>query len=133
MKWGYKNMQRFSISKLIIWTSLISILVLVFYNTRDLFFGTKFSINSAPNGSTLREDFLPISGVAKHALSLEINGRIVSVDPNGFFSDGALLSPGYNIIEIKQKDRFGKEQQKTLHLVAQPTSAVATAMVINYQ
>jgi hypothetical protein len=126
-------MKKPHISKLIMWIGLSSVLMLVFYNTKDLFFGTKFSIKSAPDGATLTDTFLPISGVAKHASSLEINGRIVSVDPNGAFNDGALLSPGYNIIEIKQRDRFGKEQKKTLHLVAQPSSDLATATVIHYQ
>lgn len=126
-------MKNLPISKLIIFGSIISVLVLVFYNTKDIFFGTKFSIDSAPDGATLRENFLPISGVAKHALSLEINGRVVSIDTDGVFNDGALLSPGYNVIEIKQKDRFGKEKQKTLHLVAEPSSDLATSVQIHYQ
>ncbi len=126
-------MKKPHISKLIMWIGISSVLMLVFYNTKDLFFGTAFSIKSASDGATLTDTFLPISGMAKHASSLEINGRIVSVDPSGVFNDGALLSPGYNIIEIKQKDRFGKEQKKILHLVAQPTSDLATTMVINYQ
>jgi hypothetical protein len=63
----------------------------------------------------------------------QINGRTVAMDKSGAFSDGALLSPGYNIVEISQVDRFGKEKRKIIHLVAQPSASVATAMNIHYQ
>ena len=126
-------MKSISLKKIIISASLLGVLCVVAYNTKDLFFGTPFSVSTASDGTTIPSAFLPISGVAKHAATLEVNGRIVALDTSGAFSDGVVLSPGYNIVEILQTDRFGKESRKVFHLVAEPSTAVATAMNIHYQ
>lgn len=121
-----------NIKKIIKTIAFLAVFGLVFYNTRDLFFGSNFKINTATDGSTVSDSFLPISGKAKHATTIDINGRAIAVDKSGNFRDGVILSPGYNIVEIVQKDRFGKEKQKTFHLVAEPSSTVATNMTIHY-
>ncbi len=125
-------MRKPSLKKTILLSSVIGVFMLVAYNTKDLFFGAPFAVHTAVDGATVTDSFLPIKGVAKHASALEINGRVVAMDKTGTFSDGVVLSPGYNIIEISQRDRFGKEKTKVVHLVAEPTSSVATAMVIHY-
>jgi hypothetical protein len=122
-----------TIKKFLSVLGIASILGVVFYNTKDIFFGAPFSIVAVTDGATVRNSFLPISGSAKNATEVDINGRVVAIDKKGIFSDGIVLSPGYNIVEIKQRDRFGKEQKKVLHLVAEPTSTVATEMNIYYQ
>ncbi len=122
-----------SFKKTITYISISVILALAFYNTKDFLLGAPLSIDTAKDGSTINNSFLPISGVAKHASMLKINGRIVPVEKDGQFRDGALLSPGYNIIEVAMEDRFGKEKRKVFHLVAEPSSTVATNLKINYQ
>ena len=126
-------MKKPSLKKAIFISSIIGVLALVAYNTKDLFFGAPFAVHTALDGATVSNAFLPISGIAKHATTVLINGREISTDKTGAFFDGVVLSPGYNIIEISQKDRFGKEKTKIVHLVAEPTSSVATAMQIHYQ
>ena len=39
------------------------------------------------------------------------------IDQNGHFSEGILLTYGYNVLEIKSKDRFGKEIKEILQIV----------------
>ena len=126
-------MKNLPIKKTILIIAVASILGVIGYDTKDLIFGAPFSIKTASDGSTLSDSFLPISGTTKHTATVEINGRILAVDKSGVFSDGVVLSPGYNIVEITQKDRFGKEKRKVVHLVAEPKSTVATAMDIHYQ
>lgn len=113
--------------------AVIAVFSVVFYNTKDLFLGAPLSINTVPDGATVTDSFLPISGSAKHYSSVEINGRAIGLDKNGKFADGVVLSPGYNVVEINEKDRFGKEKRKMFHLVAQPSSSVATSMNVHYQ
>ncbi len=96
-------------------------------------FGAPFSVKTAKDGETVTNDFLQINGYAKHASFVKINGRNITIDKNGNFSDGALLSPGYNIVEVKMADRFGKEKRKIYHLVANPPSSVATSLDKNYK
>lgn len=125
-------MKIFSIKRLIIATLFIGIFGLVFYNTKDLLFGAKLSVHTVLDGSTVSDNFLPIYGNARHSTVLEINGRVIATTKSGDFSDGVVLSPGYNIIEIAQKDRFGKESKKIYQLVAQPSESVATLTNIHY-
>ncbi len=106
---------------------------LVAYNVRDLVFGTPLSISTTTDGATLATPFLPISGIARHARELLINGREVAVDPKGNFTDEVLLSPGYNIVEVAFKDQFGKQKVKMYHVVVDVPTAVATTTGIPYQ
>ncbi len=126
-------MKKLNLQKIILTLGTIAIFGVIFYNTKDLFFGAPLSISTVSDGTTVTDSFLPISGSARHASRVEINGRMVAIDKSGSFADGVVLSPGYNIIEVVQQDRFGKEKHKTFHLVAQPASAVATSMSVHYQ
>ena len=125
-------MKKINLKNIIITTFILGFFGLIFYNTKDLFFGSSLSVHTAVNGTTVSDTFLPISGNAKHSTTIEINGRIIATNKDGDFSDGVVLSPGYNIIEIGQKDRFGKEVKKTYHLVAEPTNSVAAVTNIHY-
>lgn len=126
-------MKNLNLQKIIKVLGIVAVIGLVFYNTKDLFFGAPLSVITVKDGETVENSFLPISGSAKHASSVEINGRTVAIDKSGSFSDGVVLSPGYNIVEISGLDRFGKEKHKTLHLVAEPKATVATNMDVHYQ
>lgn len=111
--------------KYIIITAVIGVLALVGYNVRDAVFGTPLQVVAAENGSTIYDSFVSLSGVARQARELLINGRSVALDRSGNFTDAIILSPGYNIVEIALKDRFGKTETKTYHWVVEPSPAVA--------
>lgn len=129
-----KSMEKnFTLKKAAIALSGFVVLAIVGYNMRDRILGTPLSITIAQNGSTVTTPFLPITGVAKHARELSINGRTITVDRSGVFDDEVLLSPGYNIIEVALKDQFGNEKLKTYQIVVSPPSAVATTAYSPYQ
>lgn len=122
-----------SLQSLLLGLTIAAIVGVVFYNTKDVLLGAPLTLHTALDGATISSSYLPITGLARHAATLQINGRIVALDKKGSFSDGVLLSPGYNIVEISQTDRFGKEKRKIIHLVAEPSTSVATALDIHYQ
>jgi hypothetical protein len=126
------------IGKLKLVTILMAVLVvaffgLVLFNIKDMLFGAPFTVHAAADGSTINDSFLPITGSARHAKEISINNRIIGVDPQGNFADGVILSPGYNIVEVKEKDQFGKQKTTILHLVANPSPTVAQNDVTPYQ
>lgn len=98
----------------------LAIFVLIGYNAKDLIFGVPLKITTAPDGSTVYDTYLPIKGESGHAKEISINGRLVGIDRNGIFEDGVLLSPGYNVVEIKLKDQFGKKKIKQYRIVVEP-------------
>jgi hypothetical protein len=118
-------------------TFLLSVIIIVFgvifYNTKDLILGAPLRVSTIKNGATVSDSFLPILGTAKHSSMLQINGHLVAIGKDGVFSDGVLLSPGYNIIQVTTADRFGKEKIKIFHLVAEPQTPTAKTMSIHYQ
>ena len=109
------------------------VLGLVAYNVKDLVFGTPLTVTTTTDGATLTTPFLPISGTARHARELLINGRPVAIDREGVFTDEVVLSPGYNIVEVAFKDQFGKQKVRTYHVVVDTPTAVATNTGIPYQ
>lgn len=124
---------RFPFSTVILSVAIVGVLGFVFFNIRDLIFGTPLDIHTAKDGATLTDGFLPVSGNARHARNVLINGRSVMTDRAGNFTDGVLLSPGYNVLEVTLRDQFGKEKIKTYHLVLEPEESVAQTSTIHYQ
>ena len=58
-----------------------------------------------------------IIGNAKNATNLTLNGREISVDQEGNFNETIALLPGYNIINITAKDKFGYVDKKNYKLI----------------
>ena len=112
---------------------VLGFLGLVLYNMKDLLFGTPLVVNAVADGSTINDAYVPITGSAVHATQITINGRPIGTDAKGDFSDGVILSPGYNIVEVAETDQFGKEKTKTYHWVDSPAPAVADNDASPYQ
>lgn len=108
-----------------------SVIAVVWYNLRDVILGTPLSVATASDGATLDTPFLPITGTARHARELSINGRAVTIDRQGHFNDEVVLSPGYNIVEVAAKDQFGKVKRKTYQVVVTPGQNIASLPIIN--
>lgn len=122
-----KQFNSIGLNRIIITALIMAVCGLVFYNIRDMVFGTPLKVVAATDGATLDDTFLPLSGVARHAQQLLINGRTVAIDRTGKFTDAIILSPGYNIVEVALKDRFGNTETRTYHWVVEVSPAVAQA------
>ena len=82
--------------------------------------GPSLTITSPKDIDTVSNALIDVSGRAVRAAYLTINDRQIFADPNGAFSDKLLLLPGYNIIEVKVKDKFGKEKSKRIAITYTP-------------
>jgi hypothetical protein len=60
---------------------------------------------------------LEITGVAKNAINLTLDGREISVDQQGDFDETIALLSGYNIISLKAVDKFGNIDEKNYKLM----------------
>jgi len=92
--------------------------------------GPSIIIYSPDNGSTVNNNYLEIIGNAKNVASISLNDREISTDMDGGFKEELLLSPGYNIITLKARDRFDRNRLTKLELVYAPiasTSSTATS------
>jgi uncharacterized membrane protein len=95
-------------------------LLIVFYAffvSKDLIFGVKIKNVNLNDGATVTDNIMKITGVAKNAIKLTLDGREISVDQAGNFNETIALLPGYNIINIEAQDKFGKVDEKNYQLM----------------
>ena len=93
------------------------ILVFAFLRSYDLIFGVKIKNVNIEDGKKYTETVLDVTGNAKNAKNLTLNGREISINKEGNFNEKIALLPGYNIIEIKAIDKFGHVDAKDFRLI----------------
>lgn len=104
--------------------SIFFLLIIIYalFRSEDLILGVKIKnvkINGSPiqTGTTITSSVIEITGIAKHAIFLSLDGREISVDQLGDFDETIALLPGYNIINIKAKDKFGNTDEKNYQII----------------
>ena len=95
----------------------ILIIVYAFFRSHDLIFGVKIKNVNITDGAKVANSVLNITGNAKNAIKLTLNGREISIDEKGGFSETIALLSGYNIINIKAEDKFGYINEKNYKLI----------------
>lgn len=72
------------------------------------------------SGEVVNDQMVDISGNAKNISFISLDDRPINIDESGQFNEKLLLYPGYNIIRIYARDKFGTETEKRIELVYQP-------------
>ena len=93
------------------------IIIYAFFRSRDLIFGVKIRNVNIVNNTTVTTSTLEVKGVARNAIFLSLDGREISVDQIGNFDETIALLPGYNIISIEARDKFGDVDEKNYQLM----------------
>ena len=70
--------------------------------------GPQLNITSPTSGTSTDQTFISIEGFAGNVSFITMNDNQIFIDESGVFKEKLLLAPGYNIIEVKAKDRFGR-------------------------
>lgn len=95
----------------------ILILSYAFYRSHDLIYGVKIKNVNISDGETFTDPVLHLTGNAKNAVNLTLNGREITIDQSGNFNETIALLLGYNIVDIKAKDKFGYNDEKIYKLI----------------
>ncbi|MFA6257697.1 MAG: hypothetical protein WC671_01650 [Candidatus Paceibacterota bacterium] len=106
----------------IIGISIFFILIIIYaiFGSKDLIFGVKIKNVNLEDGITVTSNTIKLTGKAKNAINLTLNGRDISVDEQGNFTETIALLLGYNIINIKAKDKFGYIDEKNYKIMYLP-------------
>ena len=109
-------------NKKIIQTASLSIfflliIVYAFFVSKDLIYGVKIRNVNLKDGTTVTDNIINLTGNAKNAIKLILDGREISVDQKGNFNETIALNPGYNIIDIRAQDKFGYVDEKNYKLM----------------
>ena len=109
------------IKKIVKWVSLSLLFIFIvgfaFFNSRSLIFGVKIRDVELTPGTGDEINVIKITGNAKNAKVLTLNGREISIDQAGNFNETIALLLGYNIITLKAEDKFGYKDEKDYQLM----------------
>lgn len=99
--------------------SVFFVLVIVYavFVSKDLIFGVKIRNVNLTDGAIFTENVVKITGNAKNAINLTLDGREISINGQGNFGETIALLPGYNIISIRAQDKFGYVDEKNYKLI----------------
>lgn len=96
---------------------LFVIFSVAFFGASDLIFGVKIKNVNIQDGAKMPDSVLRVTGNAKNAISLSLNGREISINNAGDFDETIALLSGYNIVNIKARDKFGYVDEKNYKLM----------------
>ncbi len=100
--------------------SILLLIVIIGYGifqSTKIVAGPRIDITNVQNGTSTTTPLFTIDGSAHNTSVLEINGRQVFTDERGYFAEKILLYPGYNVISLQAKDKFGAMVTKTVDVV----------------
>lgn len=105
--------------------SIFFILITVYalFISKDLIFGVKIKNVNLVDGATFSYNVIKLTGNARNAINLTLDGREISVDQEGNFNETIALLSGYNIINIKAQDKFGYIDEKNYKLIYEAGNA----------
>ncbi len=87
------------------------------FNFRIFIAGPDIIITSPQNGQTADKELIEVIGKATNVNFISLNDRPIFIDSDGNFKEFLLLSPGYNIIIVKAKDKFERNISKNIEII----------------
>ena len=101
----------------VLYVFFLLIIVYAIFRSHDLIFGVKIKNVNIIDGVKVENSVLQVTGNAKNAINLTLNGREISINQEGGFNETIALLPGYNIINIKAQDKFEYIDEKNYKLI----------------
>lgn len=93
------------------------------FEARFLIDGPKLSLLSPISGQETNNQLLEVRGEASNIAHISLNDRQIYIDETGVFKETLLLSPGYNRIRVRARDKFGRETEKVAEIVYTPKNS----------
>jgi len=89
----------------------------VLFQARFIILGPRVWIDSPADGAVVTEPIVTLSGRAENAAWLSLNGSQIYTDQKGLWSEKLPLSEGPSIMEVRVRDRFGREAAKRITII----------------
>ena len=99
--------------------SVFFVLIIIYslFRSNYLISGVKIKNVNILDGAKITKGIVELTGNAKNATNLTLNGREISINEAGDFNETFALLKGYNIVNITAKDKFGYVDEKNFRLV----------------
>lgn len=98
---------------------LLAILFVAYclFQARFLILGPQVWIEAPKDGATVSEPVITLSGRAKNAAWISLNGRQIYTDDIGLWSEKLILAQGLSIMSVTVRDRFGREKTESVRII----------------
>ena len=122
--------QKISIGAVIVMIGA-GLLYFIYRTFQAYFSGPSITVIEPSNYEAFSAPTTTILGVAKRVQDITLDGRSITIDDKGNFSETILLMPGYNIETIAAHDPFGHTTKQELDLVYEaPQTQTAASTTI---
>jgi len=103
------------------WIGIIScaslFIVIIFFSCEKMSFVWKGVKIEATMEQKIDSTLSVIKGNAEKAVYITLNGREIFIDKNGNFSESISVLPGFSIVTLSARDKFGKTAEKKFEVV----------------
>jgi hypothetical protein len=104
------------LKKVVISGFILFVVAFVYSRAHDAISGAKLVIKDIEKYSEVTDPFVNIEGYMKRSTEIKVNGTIVPTDQTGNFNYPLALGTGYNSIEVKGTDSFGRTKVENFNI-----------------
>ena len=130
-----KSRWSFTPRTLVVGISLLVLLLAIFYvgrQIRSVLAPPYLSLSEPVSDQAVNASSIVVSGKSEVGATVSINNQPVPTDASGEFTEDLLLSPGLNVIEVVEKNKFNKVSKITRQITSQTKSeAVIIPQALN--
>ena len=95
------------------------------FQARFLILGPQIELTQLP---IIQENrVITLEGVATNITNINLNGRPIYTDENGYFKETLILENGYTITTLRAYDRYGRQTVTTQSFVYSPKDIPANS------
>lgn len=87
------------------------------FQARYLILGPGISIESHIDGAEVTEPVITLTGTARNAAWISLNGRQIFTNEKGHWSEKLILAKGLSIMTLNVRDRFGREESESIRII----------------
>lgn len=89
-----------------------------FFQARFLILGPQITIEE--RAIMQEERIVTLEGTARNITNINLNGRTIYTDENGYFKETLVLENGYTVATLRAYDRYGRQTVLTQSFVYTP-------------
>lgn len=90
------------------------------FEARSVMTGPELRLRSPTAGSTIESPSFVVEGTAKNVTRLRINGRAVTTNQTGAFSETFVTLDGYGMLLLEAENRFGRSTKSEIAYMGKP-------------
>lgn len=90
----------------------------ILFQARFLIIGPRITVDTPKDNSVVDAGVVAVAGGAENVSTLTLDDRPIYTDTQGRWQDKLIAPQGITIIKLIARDRFGRETEKMIRIVA---------------